>query len=88
MWIRLWQSPQATQWDADNPDAIRRYITLHEEARIFGWRGPGLTAVAQIEDKHGLTPASMRRLYWRFADADNGTQLASVAPIKKREELR
>jgi len=92
MWIRLWQSPQATQWDDTNFDAITRYVILHEKARVFMWDGPMLTAVAQIEETHGLTPRAMRRLFWRIKGSSEATTMDHLAPVKpirkEREELR
>lgn len=92
MWKRLWSSGQATQWDPKNPDAITRYVELHEQARMMGgWNGPILTAVAQIEEKFGLTPYSMRRMFWRFKPADDSeATMHHLAPVRahNRQELR
>lgn len=90
MWIRLWQSPESTQWNREDTEAVYRYVVLHELGRLFDWTGPMLTAVAGFEEKFGISPAGKRKMYWRIRPTDEAATMSHLAPVKSivREELR
>lgn len=92
MWLRLWTSPESTQWNRTTDlESVYRYVELHEKAAHTGeWTGPMLTAVMQISDKLGLNPAAKRRMYWRIKPVDETPTMSHLAPVTaiQKEELR
>ncbi len=93
MWITLWQSPEATQWNrVTNVYDVYRYVDIHDKAgrNPEGWSGAQMTAALSLSEKLGLTPAAKRRLYWRIKPEEEVPTMPNLASVQsiKGEELR
>lgn len=93
LWNTLWRSPQSVMWQPDVHPMLDRYLLLSEEM----WTWGSITTstynqLLQIETQYGLTPKSMKDLYWRVKpNPEVEPQLASVhgmnGVVKKRERI-
>ena len=68
-WVRLWATPQATQWDQTGR-SLYGYLDLVRRVHQPGTMGvPGHYAeMRQVEDRHGLNPKALLQLRWRIVD--------------------
>lgn len=72
-WKRLWEKPQATQWDQDGT-TLHGWALLHASMAINGVTSAGLGELRSIEGLHGLSPKAMVQLRWRVTgDTGNAT---------------
>lgn len=91
-WRDLWATPQATQWDEDNPELIRLAL-LHETIwSSDAEKGPSpgiLSEMRQIEDRFGLNPKAMLQLRWRIDEAPvpASTRAPSKTKMTRRDNV-
>jgi hypothetical protein len=67
LWVQLWATPQAAQWERLGVSAARtvaRYARLLVAAEKPGALASVQSEVRQMEDRLGLTPMAMLRLQW------------------------
>lgn len=69
LWGELWATPQAQAW-AENEwtRVVARYVRKVLEAEKSGAPMALLAEVRQMEDRLGLNPLAMRKLYWLVDD--------------------
>lgn len=66
-WAQLWATPHAVVWEEERwPHVVARYCRLSLAAEKPGASAAMLAEVRQIEDRLGLSPAAMQKLYWRI----------------------
>jgi hypothetical protein len=67
LWGELWATPQATAWeDFGWTRTVARYCKLVLTAERPRATGTVLSEVRQLEDRLGLNPMAMRRLFWEI----------------------
>jgi hypothetical protein len=90
LWNTLWRSPQSTMWQPDIHPMLDRYLYLSEQMWTWGEiTTASYNQMLQIEIQHGLTPKSMKDLYWRVhANPEVEPQLASVHGMNGIKKVR
>lgn len=69
LWVRLWSTPQAIQWERLGwSDVVARYTRQLVTAERRKPPVAVLAEVRQLEDRLGLTPMAMLRLRWEIED--------------------
>jgi hypothetical protein len=88
LWAALWRTPQASMWapmGCATARVVARYVRLTVRAELGDIKASAESRM--LEDRLGISPASMRRLLWRIGDApepptDGGTPV--VTDIRSR----
>jgi len=90
LWNTLWHSPQSTMWQRDVHPMLDRYLLICERMWTEGEIGASTyNQLMQIEIQHGLTPKSMKDLYWRVhAAPELEPHLASVQGMNGVSKVR
>lgn len=92
IWRYLWALPQAVAWEElDLVRTVARYAVLLPAAERVGCPVPVLAEVRQFEDRLGLNPLAMRRLFWEVkasaevaVEDEAGQPVATLAAYRAR----
>src|SRR5690349_15060649 len=83
LWAQLWSTPQAVAWEELGwTRVVARYVKLVLATEKSNASSSLLGEVRQLEDRLGLNPMAMRRLYWLVEEAPaSEVQSADVADL-------
>lgn len=88
VWEELWKLPQATQWATTGwRRTLARYARLLVRAE-FEDDLPRAQECRHLEDRLGLNPLSMRRLFWQVDGEPVGMTPTPTRPIRRTSEDR
>ncbi|WP_455680010.1 phage terminase small subunit [Streptomyces rubrogriseus] len=90
MWVGLWESPQATQYDDSYIPLVALYVQIVCQS-LSSRATAGLASEARyLADHLGLSPAGLRTLGWVMEQPDtHGAELHALpAPVSDVEERR
>jgi hypothetical protein len=93
IWQYLWRLPQAVAWEELSlVRTVARYALVLGLGEKPGASPALLSELRQLEDRLGLNPLAMRRLFWEVTDGtgqvveedEQGRPVASLAAYRQR----
>jgi hypothetical protein len=92
-WKRLWETPQATQWDQTGL-TLHSWALMKAKGDLLGPNASMLGELRQIEDRHGLSPKALLQLRWKVggnpaaeqAETAKSTRTAKPRPRSNRKD--
>lgn len=89
LWTELWKTPQAVAWEELGwTRIVARYVRLVLQAEKSSATGAVLSETRQLEDRLGLNPMAMRRLYWLIEEpSEEEVQAGNVADLTAYRQL-
>jgi hypothetical protein len=81
-WKRLWETPQATQWDQSGK-TLHGWAQLHAHCELSGPQPSRVAEMRQHEDRHGLNPRALMQLRWRVVSSEPDVVPVVSAKVKR-----
>ncbi len=90
LWNQLWHTPQAVAWEEMGwTRQIARYVVSCVKAEAPGGTAAMLSETRQMEDRLGLTPMAMRKLFWEMEpEAEENSTAAGVTHIGTYRDMQ
>lgn len=86
MWGQAWRTPQATMWAMMSIErVVARYVMVSCLA-LEEPRAGTLAEVRHLEDRLGLSPASLQKLHWSIEDMEEGEDSRTSEQVAESED--